>query len=81
MGEMDRQYLETPFYGSRWMKAWLERHGAAGHLSASPQQPTSASGEHQCSPCPASTRSSTSCTSLGLLSHWSESWTTAPPDT
>ena len=21
MGEIDRQYLETPFYGSRWMKA------------------------------------------------------------
>ncbi len=27
MGEMDRQYLETPFYGSRRMKAWLERRG------------------------------------------------------
>ena len=27
MGEIDRQYLETPFYGSRWMKAWLERRG------------------------------------------------------
>ena len=27
MGEMDRQYLETPFYGSRRMKAWLERQG------------------------------------------------------
>ena len=25
MGEIDRQYLETPFYGSRRMKAWLER--------------------------------------------------------
>ena len=25
MREMDRQYLETPFYGSRRMKAWLER--------------------------------------------------------
>ena len=25
MGEMDRQYLETSFYGSRRMKAWLER--------------------------------------------------------
>ena len=24
---MDRQYLETPFYGSRRMKAWLERQG------------------------------------------------------
>ena len=49
MGEIDRQYLETPFYGSRRMKAWLERrgiavsrsgaaadahHGAAGHLKA-----------------------------------------------
>ena len=27
MGEMDRQYLETPFYGSRRMKVWLERQG------------------------------------------------------
>ena len=27
MGGIDRQYLETPFYGSRWMKAWLERRG------------------------------------------------------
>ena len=27
MGEMDRQYLETPFYGSRRMRAWLERQG------------------------------------------------------
>ena len=27
MGEMDRQYLETPFYGSRRMKAWLDRQG------------------------------------------------------
>ena len=25
MGEIDRQYLETPFYRSRRMKAWLER--------------------------------------------------------
>ena len=25
MSEIDRQYLETPFYGSRRMKAWLER--------------------------------------------------------
>ena len=24
---MDRQYLETPFYGSRRMKAWLDRNG------------------------------------------------------
>ena len=24
---MDRQYLETPFYGSRRMRAWLERQG------------------------------------------------------
>ena len=31
MGEMDRQYLETPFYGSRRMKAWLGRRGI--HLS------------------------------------------------
>ena len=27
MGEIDRQHLETPFYGSRRMKAWLERRG------------------------------------------------------
>ena len=27
MREMDPQYLETPFYGSRQMKAWLERQG------------------------------------------------------
>ena len=27
MGGMDRQYLETPFYGSRRMKAWLDRQG------------------------------------------------------
>ncbi len=27
MGEIDRQYLETPFYGSRRMKAWLGRGG------------------------------------------------------
>ena len=27
MGEIDRQYLETPFYGSRRMRAWLERSG------------------------------------------------------
>ncbi len=27
MRGMDRQYLETPFYGSRWMKAWLDRQG------------------------------------------------------
>ena len=27
MGEIDRQYLETPFYGSRRMKACLERQG------------------------------------------------------
>ena len=25
MGEIDRQYLETPFFGSRRMRAWLER--------------------------------------------------------
>ena len=52
MGEIDRQYLETPFYGSRRMKACLERrgkpeagaaadarHGAAGHLPAAQHQP------------------------------------------
>ena len=27
MGGMDRQYLETPFYGSRRMKVWLDRQG------------------------------------------------------
>ena len=27
MGGMDRQYLETPFYGSRRLKAWLDRQG------------------------------------------------------
>ena len=27
MQAMDRQYLETPFYGSRRMKAWLDRQG------------------------------------------------------
>ena len=27
MQDMDRQYLETPFYGSRRMKAWLGRNG------------------------------------------------------
>ena len=58
MQAMDRQRLETPFYGSRRMKAWLDRqgmpvsrkrvqqadahHGAAGHLQASRRQPTCA---------------------------------------
>ena len=27
MGEIDRQYLETPFYGSGRMRAWLGRCG------------------------------------------------------
>ena len=27
MGEIDRQYLKPPFYGSRRMKAWLKRRG------------------------------------------------------
>ena len=27
MKEIDRHYLETPFYGSRRMRAWLEREG------------------------------------------------------
>ena len=27
MGEIDRQHLETPFYGSRRMRAWLGRRG------------------------------------------------------
>ena len=29
MREIDRQYLATPFYGSRRMKVWLERQGIA----------------------------------------------------
>ena len=29
MKELDRQYLETPFYWSRRMKAWLEREGTS----------------------------------------------------
>ena len=28
MRELDRQYLETPFYGSRRMRASLERQGS-----------------------------------------------------
>ena len=27
MRDMDRQYPETPFYGLRRMKAWLDRRG------------------------------------------------------
>jgi len=27
MKRMDEQYLATPFYGSRRMKAWLNREG------------------------------------------------------
>ena len=27
MQAMDRQYLDTPFYGSRRMKVWLAREG------------------------------------------------------
>ena len=27
MGDIDQQYLETPFYGSRRMKAWQEKRG------------------------------------------------------
>ena len=27
MGEIDRQYLETPFFGSSRMKAWQEQQG------------------------------------------------------
>ena len=30
MREIDRQYLATPFYGSRRMKVWLERQGIRG---------------------------------------------------
>ena len=57
MREMDRQYLETPFYGSRRMKASLDRQGmpvsrkrvqrlietdgTAGYLPAASHQPTS----------------------------------------
>ena len=29
MKELDRQHLETPFYGSYRMKAWLERVGTS----------------------------------------------------
>ena len=58
MQAMDRQYLETPFYGSRRMKVWLAREGrrvsrkrgaatdahpgAASHLPESPHQPAGA---------------------------------------
>ena len=57
MGEIDRQYLETPFYGSRRLKAWLAtgkvcepeagaaadaHRGTAGHLPSTPHQPASA---------------------------------------
>ena len=57
MQAMDRQYLETPFHGSRRMKVAGTRgqvrrpkagatadahHGAAGHLPSSPYQPASA---------------------------------------
>ena len=34
MGEIDRQYLETSFYGSRRMKVWLEAAGQAGEPEA-----------------------------------------------
>ena len=27
MGEIDRHYLDTPFFGSRRTKAWLDRRG------------------------------------------------------
>ena len=57
MALMDRQYLKTPFYGSRKMKAWLLQQGylvsrkrvrrlmrlmGLGHLPASQHQQTSA---------------------------------------
>ena len=58
MALMDRQYLKTPFYGSRKMKAWLPATGLSGepkkgskadavdgsgsHLPASQHQQTSA---------------------------------------
>jgi len=29
MALIDRQYLQTPFYGSRWMAAWLQAQGHA----------------------------------------------------
>ena len=29
MQVMDRQYLESPFYGSRRIKAWLDRQGTS----------------------------------------------------
>ena len=56
MQAMDRQYLETPFYGSRRMRASLEQQGVpvsrkrlqrlmrlmgAGYLPAASHQPTS----------------------------------------
>ena len=34
MARMDRQYLKTPFYGSRRMKAWLL---AEGYLEVWPE--------------------------------------------
>ena len=43
MGEIDRQYLETPFCGSRRMKAWLERRGSRqGALDKLPESATEA---------------------------------------
>ena len=40
MGEIDRQYLETPFYGSRRMKAWLERRGVRVNRKPGASRPT-----------------------------------------
>ena len=42
MQAMDRQYLETPFYGSRRMKAWLVRQG----VSSKPEAGATADAHH-----------------------------------
>ena len=42
MGEIDRQYLETPFYGTRRMKAWLESQGRR----VGPEAGSTADGHH-----------------------------------
>ena len=35
MARIDRQFLETPYYGSRKMTAWLRREGHASTASGS----------------------------------------------
>ena len=64
MREMDRQHLETPFYGSRRMKAWLDRQGISVirkrvqrlmrgmGLRGNPRQPPSIRGYRGLSPSP-----------------------------